>query len=1067
MIWRFADCELDEERYELRRRGRLAKLEPRAFDVLLHLLRHRERVVPKAELLAALWPGTSLSDSVLPRCITAARRALGDGPKRARVIQTVHGRGYRFVANAEAAEARPAAAAEARASGPAFVGRADALAALRGALEQSAAGRGRVALIVGEPGIGKTRTLEELGEQARRRGMRWLAGRCWESEGAPPFWPFREVLRAFAPHGAERGLAAEGEVFSTLGASEGEQARFRWFESVARELRRAATQAPLLLSVDDLHWADHDSLRLFLFLARELRDAPLLLVGTYRDVEVRRGHALARVLGDLAREPQVARVTLRGLAAGEIAALAQSVAGAKLEAALAQALAELTEGNPFFVQEMARWLRDRGGLGAGGALALTLPQGVRDAVGRRLDGLSAAANALLRAADVIGREFSARVLAEASGALRTLEPLSEAAEAGVVLADPETPGRFSFAHALVRQTLYEELPVAQRVALHRRVAEVLARSAATPAAELAHHYFEALPSGTADAAVRACRAAAEQAHERLAYAESARQYERALEALGHAQPDEARRALLLIALGEERWTDGDREKGRAALAEAAELARRIGRVDLFARAAIGYRGFGELGMPPDAKTLALLEEARDALGDRHPILRSRILARLAGTLPYAATMAERERLASDAWRLAEGSDDRGALVDAIGARYWATLGPDRIDARLAVSRDALALAERYADRRLALLGHEIAIAHGLLVGDLAAADREIAAYERLGDEIRQPVFRFLAGLIRGSRALGAGAFDEAEAWIREARARGSCSPKSRPAPRAQLERRPKASRFREVRRAGRTSRNPQGGIGTAGARADRLSSTPGGEAMQALSLAAPPAPRPFEARRSLRLVRSLIDDPEQTELVFELIDAVGGRGDEELFQAFAASEAGRALLAEQPELVTVLGDRAALVRLPAESFGRAYLAFAEARDFAADGLQQVSDRSVIGELNASLDPERRWFYRRITAMHDLWHVLTGYATDEPGETALLAFSLGQGLGGRGFRLLLAAAVCKGSFAGAFAFQRGLAAAWRRGRQSAPLAQARYEELLPLPLEAVRQSLRIPLPRAST
>ena len=230
---------------------------------------------------------------------------------------------------------------------------------------------------------------------------------------------------------------------------------------------------------------------------------------------------------------------------------------------------------------------------------------------------------------------------------------------------------------------------------------------------------------------------------------------------------------------------------------------------------------------------------------------------------------------------------------------------------------------------------------------------------------------------------------------------------------------------------------------------------------QPLSIAPPPAARPFDARRSLRIVRSLIRDPEQTELAFELFDAVGGDGDEPLFQAFAASEAGRALLALRPELVEALADREALAALPAGSFGRAYLAFAEARDFAADGLQQVSDRTAIGELNASLDPERRWFYGRVTAMHDLWHVLTGYATDEPGETALLAFSLGQGLGGRGFRLLLVAAALKGSWAAGFAYQRGLAAAWRRGRKSTPLVEALYEELLPLPLESVRQRLRIP------
>ena len=237
--------------------------------------------------------------------------------------------------------------------------------------------------------------------------------------------------------------------------------------------------------------------------------------------------------------------------------------------------------------------------------------------------------------------------------------------------------------------------------------------------------------------------------------------------------------------------------------------------------------------------------------------------------------------------------------------------------------------------------------------------------------------------------------------------------------------------------------------------------------MQAVSLAPPPAPRPFEARRSWHLVRALIADPARTELVFELIEAVGGAGDEPLFQSFAASAAGRALLAERPELVAPLAERAALAALPAESFGRAYLAFAEARDFAADGLQRVSDRTVIGELNASLDADRRWFYRRVTAMHDLWHVLTAYGTDEPGETALLAFSLGQGLGGRGFRLLLAAAAWKGSWTGAFAFQRGLAAAWRRGRSSAPLVEARYEELLPLPLDVVRRSLRIAPLRAST
>jgi DNA-binding winged helix-turn-helix (wHTH) protein len=772
VIWRFADCELDEERCQLRRRSRVVRIEPRVFDVLLHLLRHRERVVSKDELLAALWPGLSVSDSVLPRCVAEARRAVGDVRERKRVIETCHGRGYRFVAKAEASEAAPTPAAGTGA--PAFVGRDDTLHVLRAALDHALAGSGRVVLIVGEPGIGKTRTLEELAVEARRRGMRWRAGRCFEAEGAPPFRPFASLLRDLPQRGSDdplRALVAEGTPLDVLGAAGGEQARFRWFDAVASELRRAAARAPLLLSVDDLHAADGDSLRLFLFLARELADAAVVLAGTYRDVEVRRGHALARLLGDLAREPHVQRVTLRGLAPAEVASLAASVVGAPLDAALATALSELTEGNPFFVQEMARWLRDQPR--ARGTPSLSLPQGVRDAVGRRLDALSERANALLRVAAVIGREFTAPLLTELAGADAVLESLSEAAAAGILQRDAKAPGRFGFSHTLLRQTLYEELPVAERVALHRRIAEALERAGEAPPSELAHHWFEALPSGAAAESVRASVAAAEAGHERLAYDESARHYARAVEALAYARPpDDGARAELLIALGEELWTGGDRERGRTRLAEAAELARRIGRKDLLARAAIGYRGFGEMGMPPDAKTLALLEEARDALGEGAPILRARLLARLAGTPPYSHSLAQREALAREAWRLAQHGGDRAALVDAISARYWATLGPDRLGDRLAVAEAAFALAERSGDRRLALLAHEIAIGHHLVAGDLTGADREIAAYDRLADEVRQPVFRFLAGLIRAGRALSAGEFEQAEHWMREALARG-------------------------------------------------------------------------------------------------------------------------------------------------------------------------------------------------------------------------------------------------------------------------------------------------------
>jgi len=228
----------------------------------------------------------------------------------------------------------------------------------------------------------------------------------------------------------------------------------------------------------------------------------------------------------------------------------------------------------------------------------------------------------------------------------------------------------------------------------------------------------------------------------------------------------------------------------------------------------------------------------------------------------------------------------------------------------------------------------------------------------------------------------------------------------------------------------------------------------------ALELAPPPAARPLDWRRARRLVRALLDDPERTELVFELMDAVGGRGDEPLFQEFARSGEARRLLAERPSLVAALADHEALRRLPDGSFGSAYLAFAEARGFAADGLQQANDRGL-GAVNAGLDADRRFFYQRLTGMHDLWHVLTGYGTDESGEAALLAFSLAQGIAGRGIRVILLAVAWRAPWSGGLAFQRQLVAAWRRGRRCARLALVTYEELLPRSLASVRRGLRIP------
>jgi DNA-binding winged helix-turn-helix (wHTH) protein/tetratricopeptide (TPR) repeat protein len=776
VIVAFADCELDRELYQLRRRGRVVKLEPKVFDVLAHLIEHRERVVTKNELLDALWPGEALSESVLPRAIAAARRAVGDTRAKARVIETVHGRGYRFVAELrEPAEAGAPAAPEPPAG--VFVGRERTLEQLERALSAALGGRGSLVLLAGEPGIGKTRTAEELARIARERGARVLVGRCFEGEGAPAFWPWVQVLRELAASDPAllRGEGA-GELAQLVpelrgraaapASVAGEQARFRLFDAFTGLLRRRAQQAPLVLVLDDLHWADEASLLALQFLAPELRSFALLVVATYRDVDVRRDHPLSRLLGALARVPACERIALRGLEPPEVAALVEAVAGRAPAAQLARTVHEMTEGNPFFVFEVARLLAESEPAASGAALAL--PQSVRDAIGRRLDALSERSNELLRTAAVLGRGFDVALLArlaeQAPDAL--LDPIGEALAAGILVEDEERMGRFAFAHALVRQTLYDELRAPQRVRLHRRVAEALeaayAASAEPPLSELAHHWFEAAPGGGGERAIASACRAAERAHALLAYEESARLYEQALEALGIAAPEDAApRFELLAAAGAEHAAAGARESARARYRTAAGIARGLGRPDLLARAAIGYRGFGEMGIPPEPDTLALLEEARDALGDRDPVLRSRLLSKLTGTAPYMLSMAQRELLSREALALARASGDLGALRDALSARYWACLGPDRVDDRLALGNEMVALGERSGDPLLVFSGHEALFGVYQLLGDPAGADRALAECVRLANALRYRFVLFQARFFEGARASCMGDVDTA------------------------------------------------------------------------------------------------------------------------------------------------------------------------------------------------------------------------------------------------------------------------------------------------------------------
>ncbi|MGE3596702.1 MAG: AAA family ATPase, partial [Dehalococcoidia bacterium] len=483
---------------------------------------------------------------------------------------------------------------------PPFVGREAELSVLIAALDAAAAGRGGLVLVAGEPGIGKTRLAEELAAVAGRRNVRILWGRCYEGEGAPAFWPWVEVLRAaLRGRDAASSRAALGsgagsiapllpevlELMPDLPAPpllEPAEARFRLFQAVTTLLANVGgAGSGLLLILDDLHWADTPSLLLLEFLARDLTHVPVLVVGTYRDVEVRRGDPLARTLGEIARRPQVARLTLAGFSLAEVArivALTRGAIGPSSEMVasappqdelLAARVHRDTDGNPLFVQELVRLLAAEGRLGSdgtgsdgtGSATSGPVPETVRDVIGRRLDRLSPACRQVLATAAVIGREFGEDVLAAAADAAgeALLEALEEAETAHVIQAVPGAPDRYRFAHALIRETLYEDISTARRARLHLRVAEATEQIGAgdEPAqlAVLAGHYRLAgavAPAGKAiDYAQRAGAAAAAV----FAWEEAAAHWQAALEQLqrrGGAN-DPAGLALrcdLLLALGE-------------------------------------------------------------------------------------------------------------------------------------------------------------------------------------------------------------------------------------------------------------------------------------------------------------------------------------------------------------------------------------------------------------------------------------------------------------------------------------------------------------------------------------
>ena len=675
-----------------------------------------------------------------------------------------------------------------------FLGREREMRELRSALGEMLAGRSRLYLIAGEPGIGKTRACQELAAGARADGIRVHWGPCHEGEGAPAYWPWIQVLRAAsagdsptAGRAASRRRGDLGSEFREVAqllagdapgadAATPEQARFRLFDGVTRFLKHVAERAPVLVILDDLHWADRPSLRLLRFLARELHDARLLVVGTYRHTELGAEHPLADVIA----EPTLGeRLLLGGLREAEVSRFLELSTGAPPSRAVLTAVYGQTEGNPFFVGEVARLLAlDAPGTDAATGLPgpLEIPDSVRDVIRRRVDRLGAECREVLAIAAAAGVEFEVvcvqRTAARSLAATMTL--LDEAAAAGLV----ETragPGQYAFCHSLIRRVVYDQLTPLRRIELHRTLGEVLEALYGTDRedhlSELAHHFFEAAVGGDADRALEYSTRAATQALVRVAYEEAVGHFERALTALDFMGVDEHRRCELLVARGEAEMQAGESTCAKRTLREAADLARKRGAGELLARAALAFGWWLEPGKT-DHYLVELLEEAVRVLGAEDGALRARVLAHLAAELWYTGTPERRAELSREAVAMARRLGDRRALTFALSSRHLALWGPANVEERLAVAGEVVRLATAIGDVERVLQGRVWQVVDFLELGDIQAVDVGIALCARLADELRQPGYHWWVEVFRGMRALLAGHFAEAEASIYQAFATG-------------------------------------------------------------------------------------------------------------------------------------------------------------------------------------------------------------------------------------------------------------------------------------------------------
>lgn len=804
----FADFVLDTGRDELRRGEERIELEPRALRLLALLLERKGDVVGKDEILDSLWPGVAVAEGSITRLVHLVRAALGDRDREHPIIRTIYGRGYQIAVPVETAEGSReaessvgpgAAIAEPRAV---FIGRSEPMAALLGAVEGLRDGRGSAFVICGEAGIGKTRIVERVRERAKFRDARVLWGRCPDGAGATPYWPWTQALSDFTGSTGSESLrsvlgsryvelvtffpdlkgGSEDRSAPEVWATPDSSARHRTFAALIDLLASISNSGPVVVVLEDLHWADPPSLMLFAAAAQDLRDRPVLLLATCRTTEPLTPELDAALVEARQRS---AVVELQGFSRDEIEQFVTETSDLEAPEATIDRLLEQTAGNPLFLTELMRVECQVRGLPG------ERTQSVGDLVRARIARLDEPCRHATEALAVIGRDAPLELIAAAlgleprGGLAALVDTLERARHAGIVAVRRTVSAgpTYQFIHDLIREVVYEGIPAAERAATHERIGNALLAIHGTGDPEvlprLAHHFCEAALLGDPTRAIEYSLLAGEQADGVFGWEESATHYRRALSLLERDGKDTARqRAHVLVKLGRSLDLAGHPD-AEDTFHRAAVLAREHGEGDDFARVVLSFplHVGGIVWLEPiDEKRaqarrrLALIHEALEDTGHADSGQRAQLLARSVLLDARRSAPAACRRRALEGIEQARASGDSAVIAEVLRTSVWSLWAHQTYpELRLSID-EAIDRLAQLGDRTGLLDAFSARIMAAKSWADAATARADLAAYARLAKAEHHERHQWLALLHESVDSLVEFDSERAEALVVEAMA---------------------------------------------------------------------------------------------------------------------------------------------------------------------------------------------------------------------------------------------------------------------------------------------------------